>query len=86
MVYSNLALFKISFIDNSSLFMLNKWNDLGFTFLVKLPLIYRRDEDMRLAYANEESKYFLAERKKKPYNFDVRKLFNFKQAGINDLQ
>lgn len=41
---------------------------------------------MRLAYANEESKYFLAERKKKPYNFDVRKLFNFKQAGINDSQ
>lgn len=30
-----------------------------------------RGEDMRLAYANEESKYFLAERKKKPYNFDA---------------
>lgn len=40
---------------------------------------------MRLAYANEESKYFLAERKKKPYNFDVRKLYIFEHPSMNDL-
>lgn len=40
---------------------------------------------MRLVYVNEEFKYFLVERKKKFYNFDVRKLFNFKYVGINDL-